>query len=446
VITASKSDHDIKDVRLADEGRRRTEWAERSMPVLRQLRERFARERPLAGKRLAACLHVTTETANLVVALQAGGADVALCASNPLSTQDDVAAHLVRDHGTKVFAIKGEDHTTYYEHIRAALAHRPDITMDDGADLVGALHMIALNRLDDLAPPVRKWVETLSVAERKALVAGVAGSTEETTTGVIRLKAMAKDGVLQFPVIAVNDSDTKHLFDNRYGTGQSTLDGVIRATNMLIAGSTVVVAGYGWCGRGFALRARGAGANVLVTEIDPMKALEAQMDGYRVTTMAEAARVGDLFVTLTGNVEVIRVEHMRAMKDGAVLANSGHFNVEIDLEGLKKVARGPVAVRDFVEEWQLDGKKIFVLADGRLINLAAAEGHPASVMDMSFANQALAAEHVVRHATTLAKDVHRIPGELDREIARLKLQAMGVAIDTLTPAQKKYLASWDLGT
>jgi adenosylhomocysteinase len=446
VITVSKTDHHIKDVGLADEGRRRTEWAERSMPVLRQLAERFARERPLAGKRLAACLHVTTETANLMVALQAGGADVALCASNPLSTQDDVAAHLVRDHGIKVFAIKGEDHTTYYEHIRAALAHRPDITMDDGADLVGALHMIALNRLDDLAPPVRQWVEKLSAAERKALVAGVAGSTEETTTGVIRLKAMAKDGVLQFPVIAVNDSDTKHLFDNRYGTGQSTLDGVIRATNMLIAGSTVVVAGYGWCGRGFALRARGAGANVVVTEIDPMKALEAQMDGYRVVPMAEAARVGDLFVTLTGNVEVIRVEHMRMMKDGAMLANSGHFNVEIDLDGLKKVARGPVAVRDFVEEWQLDGKKIFVLADGRLINLAAAEGHPASVMDMSFANQALAAEHVVRHAKTLAKDVHRIPADLDKEIARLKLQAMGVAIDTLTPAQKKYLASWDLGT
>jgi len=446
VITVSKQDHDIKDVKLADEGRRRTEWAERSMPVLRQLAERFAKERPLAGKRLAACLHVTTETANLMVALQAGGADVALCASNPLSTQDDVAAHLVRDHGIKVFAIKGEDHTTYYEHIRAALAHRPDITMDDGADLVGALHMVALNRLDDLAPPVRKWVETLSPAERKALVTGVAGSTEETTTGVIRLKAMAKDGVLQFPVIAVNDSDTKHLFDNRYGTGQSTLDGIIRATNMLIAGSTVVVAGYGWCGRGFALRARGAGANVIVTEIDPMKALEAQMDGYRVATMAEAARVGDLFVTLTGNVEVIRVEHMRAMKDGAVLANSGHFNVEIDLEGLKKIAKGPVAVRDFVEEWTLDGKKIFVLADGRLINLAAAEGHPASVMDMSFANQALAAEHVVRHAKTLSKDVHRIPGELDREIARLKLQSMGVGIDTLTPAQKKYLASWDMGT
>ena len=446
MITASKPEHDIKDVKLADEGRRRTEWAERSMPVLRQLAARFAKERPLAGKRVAACLHVTTETANLMVALQAGGADVALCASNPLSTQDDVAAHLVRDHGIKVFAIKGEDHTTYYEHIRAALAHRPDITMDDGADLVGALHMIALNRLDDLSPPVRKWVETLSAADRKALVTGVIGSTEETTTGVIRLKAMAKDGVLQFPVIAVNDSDTKHLFDNRYGTGQSTLDGVIRATNMLIAGSTVVVAGYGWCGRGFALRARGAGANVLVTEIDPMKALEAQMDGYRVTTMADAARVGDLFVTLTGNVEVIRVEHMRAMKDGAVLANSGHFNVEIDLEGLKKIARGPVLVRDFVEEWQLDGKKLFVLADGRLINLAAAEGHPASVMDMSFANQALAAEHVVRHATSLSKDVHRIPTELDKEIARLKLQAMGVAIDTLTPAQKKYLASWDMGT
>ncbi|MGH7608290.1 MAG: adenosylhomocysteinase [Gemmatimonadales bacterium] len=438
--------HDIRDIGLADEGRRRTEWAERSMPVLRQLRERFARERPLAGKRLAACLHVTTETANLVVTLQAGGADVALCASNPLSTQDDVAAHLVRDHGTKVFAIKGEDHASYYDHIRAALAHRPDVTMDDGADLVGALHMIALNRLDDLAPPVRKWVETLSPADRKAIVAGVAGSTEETTTGVIRLKAMAKDGVLQFPVIAVNDSETKHLFDNRYGTGQSTLDGIVRATNMLLAGSTVVVAGYGWCGRGFALRARGAGANVIVTEIDPLKALEAQMDGYRVAPMAVAAPLGDLFVTLTGNVEVIRVEHMRLMKDGAVLANSGHFNVEIDLESLKQTAEGPVPVREFVEEWRLDGKKIFVLADGRLINLAAAEGHPASVMDMSFANQALAAEHVVRQGQRLSRAVHRIPVELDQEIARLKLQAMGVAIDSLTPAQRKYLASWDLGT
>jgi adenosylhomocysteinase len=446
--TKTKATNDIKDIRLADEGRRRTEWAERSMPVLRQLRERFRRERPLAGKRLSACLHVTTETANLAIALQAGGADVALCASNPLSTQDDVAAHLVRDHGIKVFAIKGEDHATYYDHIRAALAHRPDITMDDGADLVGALHMIALNRLDDLAPPVRKWVETLPAADRKALIAGVIGSTEETTTGVIRLKAMAKDGVLQFPVIAVNDSQTKHLFDNRYGTGQSTLDGIIRATNLLVAGSTVVVAGYGWCGRGFAMRARGAGANVLVTEIDPMKALEAQMDGYRVMSMADAAPLGDLFVTLTGNVEVIRVEHMRAMKDGAILANSGHFNVEIDLEGLKQAAEkgSPKPVREFVDEWRLGGKRLFVLADGRLINLAAAEGHPASVMDMSFANQALAAEFVVENATKLSKDVHRIPTDLDQEIARLKLQTMGVTIDTLTPAQRKYLASWDMGT
>jgi adenosylhomocysteinase len=444
--TARSADHDIKDVRLADEGRRRTEWAERSMPVLRQLRERFAKQKPLAGKRLSACLHVTTETANLAVTLQAGGADVALCASNPLSTQDDVAAHLVRDHGIKVFAIKGEDHQTYYEHIRAALAHRPDITMDDGADLVSALHMIALNRLDDLEPPVRQWVESMSAAERKALVGGVIGSTEETTTGVIRLKAMAQDKVLQFPVIAVNDSQTKHLFDNRYGTGQSTLDGILRATNLLMAGSTMVVAGYGWCGRGFALRARGAGANVLVTEIDPLKALEAQMEGYRVVPMAEAARVGDMFVTLTGNIHVIRLEHMRVMKDGAVIANSGHFNVEIDLDGLKKAAQGPTRVREFVDEWRLDGKRIFVLADGRLINLAAAEGHPASVMDMSFANQALAAEYVLANASTLGKDVHRIPRDLDREIARLKLQAMGTAIDTLTLEQQKYLASWDAGT
>jgi adenosylhomocysteinase len=444
--TAQHTASDIKDLSLAPEGRRRTEWAERSMPVLRLLRERFSRERPLAGRRLAACLHVTSETANLAVTLQAGGADVALCASNPLSTQDDVAAHLVKDHGIKVFAIKGEDHATYYDHLRAALAHRPDLTMDDGADLVSALHMIALNRLDDLAPPVRAWVETLSPADRKALVAGVLGSTEETTTGVIRLKAMARDGVLQFPVIAVNDSDTKHLFDNRYGTGQSTLDGLLRATNLLVAGSTVVVAGYGWCGRGFAARARGAGANVIVTEIDPLKALEAQMDGYRVAPMAEAARVGDVFVTLTGNVAVIRVEHMRAMKDGAMLANAGHFNVELDLAGLAQAARGPTHVRAFVDEWQLDGKRLFVLAEGRLLNLAAAEGHPASVMDMSFANQALAAELVVQRARQLTKDVHRLPRELDAEIARLKLGAMGVAIDTLTPEQLRYLASWEMGT
>src|SRR3989475_717285 len=444
--TAPSAPSDIKDLNLAAEGRRRTEWAERSMPVLRLIRERFARERPLAARRLSACLHVTTETANLAVTLKAGGADVTLCASNPLSTQDDVAAHLVKDHGIKVFAIKGEDHATYYDHIRAALAHRPDVTMDDGADLVGALHMIALNRLDDLAPPVRRWVEALSPAQRKALVAGVAGSTEETTTGVIRLKAMARDGVLQFPVIAVNDSDTKHLFDNRYGTGQSTLDGIIRATNLLIAGSTVVVAGDGWCGRGFAMRARGAGANVLVTEIDPLKALEAQMDGYRVVPMAEAARAGDLFLTLTGNIHVIRLQHMRLMKDGAIIANSGHFNVEIDLALLRWWARGRPPGRDFVEEWRLEGKRLFVLADGRLVNLAAAEGHPASVMDMSFANQALAAEVVVQHAKTLTRDVHRLPRELDAEIARLKLQAMGASIDTLTPEQQKYLASWDLGT
>jgi len=444
--TAQQAASDIKDLSLAPQGRRRTEWAERSMPVLRLLRERFTRDRPLAGRRLAACLHVTSETANLAVTLQAGGADVALCASNPLSTQDDVAAHLVKDHGIKVFAIKGEDHATYYDHLRAALAHRPDLTMDDGADLVGALHMIALNRLDDLAPPVRAWVETLSPADRKALVAGVLGSTEETTTGVIRLKAMARDGVLQFPVIAVNDSDTKHLFDNRYGTGQSTLDGLVRATNLLLAGSTVVVAGYGWCGRGFAARARGAGANVVVTEIDPLKALEAQMDGYRVAPMAEVARVGDIFVTLTGNVAVIRVEHMRAMKDGAVLANAGHFNVELDLTGLAQAAQGPTRVRDFVDEWRLDGKRLFVLAEGRLINLAAAEGHPASVMDMSFANQALAAELVVQRAGQLTKEVHRLPRELDAEIARLKLAAMGIAIDTLSAEQQRYLASWEMGT
>ena len=439
-------EHDVKNLSLAGEGRLKIEWAEQSMPVLRQVRERFTHEQPLKGIRLGACLHVTTETAVLMLTLKAGGAQLALCASNPLSTQDDTAAALVREYDISVFAHKGEDNDRYYRHLASVLATRPQLTMDDGADLVGALHMIALNRLDDLAPPVRQWVERLSGTERRALVDGVVGSTEETTTGVIRLKAMARDGVLQFPVIAVNDSDTKHLFDNRYGTGQSTLDGILRATNLLVAGSTMVVAGYGWCGRGFANRARGAGANVLVTEIDPLKALEAQMDGYRVLPMADAARVGDVFVTLTGNMHVIRVEHMRAMKDGAILANSGHFNVEIDLDGLKRAAQGPTAVREFVDEWRLDGKRLFVLADGRLINLAAAEGHPASVMDMSFANQALAAEYVVRHARDLGKDVHRIPRELDAEIARLKLAAMGVAIDTLTPEQQKYLASWEMGT
>ncbi len=445
-VAAKGPTADIRDLALADEGKRRTEWAERAMPVLRLIRERFARERPLAGRRLSACLHVTSETANLAVTLKAAGADVALCASNPLSTQDDVAAHLVRDHGIAVFAIKGEDHDTYYGHIRACLAHRPDVTMDDGADLVGALHMLALGRLDDLAPAVRRWVDGLSAAERQAVLDGVVGSTEETTTGVIRLKAMAKDGVLRFPVIAVNNSETKHLFDNRYGTGQSSVDGVLRATNMLLAGATAVVAGYGWCGRGVAMRLRGQGANVIITEVDAIKALEAVMDGYRVMPMAEAAPLGDLFITLTGDIDVVRVEHMRRMKDGAIVANSGHFNVEIDLAGLAKAAQGPRTVRNFVEEYVLDGKRVFVLGEGRLINLAAAEGHPASVMDMSFANQALGAEYLLRNGRTLSKDVHSVPKDLDREIAALKLKAMGVGLDELTPEQRHYLASWDLGT
>jgi adenosylhomocysteinase len=445
-VAAKGPRSDVRDLALADEGLRRTEWAENNMPVLRLIRARFAKERPLAGRRLSACLHVTSETANLAVTLKAGGADVALCASNPLSTQDDVAAHLVRDHGIAVYAIRGEDHDTYYDHIRACLAHRPDVTMDDGADLVGALHMIALDRLGDLAPAVRRWVDGLSAAERVALIEGVVGSTEETTTGVIRLKAMAKDKVLRFPVIAVNNSETKHLFDNRYGTGQSSVDGILRATNMLLAGSTAVVAGYGWCGRGVAMRLRGQGANVIVTEVDPVKALEALMDGYRVMPMADAAPLGDVFITLTGDVDVVRVEHMRRMKDGAIVANSGHFNVEIDLAGLAKAAKGPRAVRQFVDEWVLDGKRLFVLGEGRLINLAAAEGHPASVMDMSFANQALGAEYLLKHGKALSPDVHSVPKELDREIAALKLTATGVGLDVLTPEQQHYLASWDLGT
>ena len=445
--TPARVEHDVKDITLADMGKDRTEWAERSMPVLRQIRERFEKEQPLKGKRVSACLHVTTETANLMITLKAGGADIALCASNPLSTQDDVAAHLVRDHGIKVFAIKGEDEATYYEHIRAVIAHRPDVTMDDGADVVGALHMIALNRLDDLHPSVRKWVEGVPKQERKQLLDNVIGSTEETTTGVIRLKAMARDGVLQFPVISVNDSYTKHLFDNRYGTGQSTIDGIIRATNHLLAGSVFVVAGYGWCGKGVAMRARGQGANVIVTEIDPLKALEAVMDGFRVMPMEEAVPQGDIFCTLTGNIHVIRGEHFRAMKDGAIVCNSGHFNVELDLDALDKLAKGKRReARPFVEEFLVGDKRIFVLGDGRLINLAAAEGHPASVMDMSFANQSLGAEYLVRNADKLARDVHRVPEGLDREIARLKLQAMGADVDALTAEQVKYLASWDMGT
>jgi adenosylhomocysteinase len=438
--------YDIRDLTLADEGKRRTEWAERSMPVLRQIRTRFAAERPLKGIKLSACLHVTTETANLMQTLRAGGAEIALCASNPLSNQDDAAAHLVRDYGVHVYAIKGEDHETYYTHIAQALAFGPNMTQDDGADLVGSLHMIALNRLDDLAPPIRRWVEGLSSAERKALVGAVRGSTEETTTGVIRLKAMAKEGVLQFPIIAVNDSNTKHMFDNRYGTGQSTLDGVVRATNLLLAGSTVVVAGYGWCGRGVAGRARGAGAHVIVTEIDPIPALEARMDGFEVRPMAEAAPLGDLFITLTGNINVIRPEHFTTMKDGAIVCNSGHFNVELDLEGLARIASGRRYVREMVEEFVVKGRRIMVLAEGRLINLAAAEGHPASVMDMSFANQALAAEVLSKDAGKMSKSVHRLPAAVDQEIARLKLQSMGITIDALTAEQTEYLASWDAGT
>jgi adenosylhomocysteinase len=445
-VQTAVAKHHVRDLALADEGKRRTEWAERSMPVLRQIRARFAQEQPLKGLRLSACLHVTTETANLMATLRAAGAEIALCASNPLSTQDDVAAHLVRDHGVHVYAIKGEDHETYYSHIAQALAFGPDMTQDDGADLVGSLHMIALNRLDDLAPPIRRWVETLSPEERRALVASVRGSTEETTTGVIRLKAMQQEGVLQFPIVAVNDSSTKHMFDNRYGTGQSTLDGIVRATNMLIAGSTVVVAGYGWCGRGFAMRARGAGAHVVVTEVAPLPALEARMDGFEVMPMADAAPIGDLFVTLTGNLHVVRPEHFTAMKDGAIVCNSGHFNVELDLDGLARIASERRSVRHLVEEFVVKGKRIVVLGEGRLINLAAAEGHPASVMDMSFANQALAAELLAKEAGSLGKAVHRLPPAVDQEIARLKLQSMGIAIDTLTPEQAEYLASWDAGT
>jgi adenosylhomocysteinase len=440
--------HDVADLELAEKGRKRVEWADRFMPVLAQIRERFERERPLDGVRVSACLHVTTETANLMRTLRAGGADVVLCASNPLSTQDDVAAYLVEEAGVAVHAVRGEDDDRYYRHVRSALEHRPAITMDDGADVVGALHMMALERWDDLAVPVRSWAEGLAEDERRAVVEGVRGSTEETTTGVIRLRSMARDGVLQFPVIAVNDSDTKHLFDNRYGTGQSTLDGIIRATNMLLAGSTVVVAGYGWCGRGVAVRAQGAGAKVIVTEVDPLRALEASMDGFRVMPMAEAAPQGDLFVTLTGNTSVLREEHFRAMKDGAIVANSGHFDVEIDVNRLEAIADGPPSrPRENVEEYDVDGKRIVLLGRGRLINLASAEGHPASVMDMSFANQALAAEYLLSdEGAGLDRDVHRVPPEIDRRIARLKLVGEGIEIDELTEEQERYLSSWHLGT
>ncbi|HAD06486.1 MAG TPA: adenosylhomocysteinase [Anaerolineaceae bacterium] len=415
---------DVKDLKLAEGGRRRIEWAAREMPVLRQIRERFEKERPLAGIRISACLHVTTETANLMQTLQAGGAEVVLTASNPLSTQDDVAAALVSHSEIPVFAIKGENNTVYYKHIHAALDHKPHLTMDDGADLVSVLHK-----------------------ERRELLPNVIGGTEETTTGVIRLRAMAADGALAFPIIAVNDAMTKHFFDNRYGTGQSTIDGIIRATNILLAGKNFVVAGYGWCGRGLAMRARGMGANVIVTEVDPLKALEAVMDGYRVMPMKEAAKIGDVFCTLTGDINVIDKPHFEVMKDGAIISNSGHFNVEINIPVLEEMSTSKRLVRPFVEEYELkDGRRIYLLGEGRLINLAAAEGHPASVMDMSFANQALSVEYMVKHAAELKKQVYSVPAEIDSEIARLKLAAMGVEIDVLTEEQVRYLNSWEEGT
>jgi adenosylhomocysteinase len=415
---------DVKDLALAAEGARRIAWADRQMPVLAAIRERFEREQPLAGYRISACLHVTTETANLARTLEAGGADVVLCASNPLSTQDDVAAALVEEFDVSVFAIKGEDNDTYYRHIEAAVDHKPQLTMDDGADVIGVLHSHRREQLGDI----------------------IAG-TEETTTGVIRLKALERDGALGFPVIAVNDAKTKHLFDNRYGTGQSTIDGIVRATNVLLAGKRFVVAGYGWVGRGVASRARGMGAHVIVTEVDPMRALEAAMDGYEVLPMLRAAELGDIFCTATGDKSVIGREHFERMPDGAILANTGHFNVEIEIPALRSLAVETRAAREFVEEFTLaDGRRLYLVAEGRLVNLAAAEGHPALVMDMSFANQALAAEYAIQNAATLERKVYPVPEEIDREIARLKLATMGVAIDELTEEQVRYLASWDEGT
>ncbi|MBW2028397.1 MAG: adenosylhomocysteinase [Deltaproteobacteria bacterium] len=440
-------DYDIKDINLAEKGRLRIEWAEMGMPVLRRIRERFQGEKPLKGLRLSACLHVTTETASLLKTLKAGGADVVVCASNPLSTQDDVAAALVADHEIPVYAIKGEDHRAYYSHILSALKHRPNLTMDDGADLVSSIHFIALEKTDDLDESIRGWAQGLSPGERSAVLGEVRGGTEETTTGVIRLRSMERDGVLQFPIISVNDADTKHLFDNRYGTGQSTIDGIIRATNRLLAGSTFVVSGYGWCGRGVAMRARGHGAHVIICEVDPLRALEAVMDGYPVMPISKAAPLGDFFCTLTGDMNVIGLQHFLEMKDGAIICNSGHFDVELDLPGLRESSTSRRVIRDFVEEFTLtNGKRIYLLGEGRLVNLAAAEGHPSSVMDMSFANQALSAEFMAREGAHLEKKVYPVPREIDREIARLKLESMGVEIDTLTPEQEKYLSSWELGT
>ena len=424
MTTQSTTKSDIRDPRLAEAGVRRIEWAAREMPVIATIRERFAKEKPLNGVRMAGCLHITTETANLALALRDGGADLVMCASNPLSTQDEVAAALVAEYGIPIFAIKGEDNDTYYRHIHQALEHRPQITMDDGADLVAIIHR-----------------------EQRDLIDDIVGGTEETTTGVIRLRAMANDGALAYPIIAVNEANTKHLFDNRYGTGQSTLDGITRATNILWAGKNVVVVGYGWCGRGVSMRARGMGAQVIIVEVDALRSLEAVMDGFQVMPMMEASAIGDIFITITGNVNVIDRHHMEVMKDGAILANSGHFNSELNLEALAAMAEGRREVRPFVEEFTLgDGRQLFVLGEGRLINLVAAEGHPASVMDMSFANQALSVEHLVLQEKRLTPDVYTVPREIDDEIARLKLAAMGVRIDELTEEQRKYLSSWEAGT
>jgi adenosylhomocysteinase len=424
VEIATKLAGDVKDIGLAAKGKNRIEWANQHMPVLQLIRKQFIKDQPLKGIRISACLHVTSETANLGITLRDGGADVVLCASNPLSTQDEVAASLVKDYGIPTYAIKGEDNETYYQHISAALDHKPQITMDDGADLVTQL-----------------------LTKRTDLLANVIGGTEETTTGVIRLRAMAKDGTLKFPVIAVNDALTKHFFDNRYGTGQSTLDGVIRATNLLLAGLRVVIAGYGWCGRGVAMRAKGHGADVIVTEINPTKAIEAVMDGFRVMPMSQAAEIGDIFITVTGNKNVISHDHFARMKDGAVVSNSGHFNVEIDIPALEKQSSAKREVRPFVDEYDMkDGRKIYLLGDGRLINLAAAEGHPAAVMDMSFANQAYAAEFMVKHSKELKNQVYAVPEHLDQQIAKLKLDSMGFQIDKLTAEQEHYLASWNEGT
>ena len=421
---ATTKRYDVKDLALAAEGKRRIDWADRQMPVLSAIRERFEKEQPLAGLRVAACLHVTTETANLMRTLKAGGADAVICASNPLSTQDDVAAALVDEYDIGVFAIKGEDNDTYYSHIEAAVDHKPHLTMDDGADVIGVLHSARREQLGDI----------------------IAG-TEETTTGVIRLKALEAEGKLGFPIIAVNDAKTKHLFDNRYGTGQSTIDGIIRATNVLLAGTRFVVAGYGWVGRGVAMRAKGLGAHVIVTEVDPMRALEALMDGFELMPMAQAAEVGDIFCTATGNKHVISGDHLASMKDGAIICNTGHFNVEIDIPALRALATETREARNFVDEYRLeDGRRIFLLAEGRLVNISAAEGHPAIVMDMSFANQALSAEYAVQHAAELERKVYVVPEEIDNEIARLKLETMGATIDKLTNEQAKYLASWNEGT